>query len=93
MEPTFALMAGSAVAFWGSALYLALRFVRATERRGVSQAEVEELRVRMNRMEEELTAAAAEVERLAAGEKFTTQLLAERAGTARPLTIAEPDRR
>lgn len=85
MEPSFALMAGSAVAFWGSVLYLALRFVRATERRGVSQAEVEELRVRMNRIEDELTAATTEVERLTAGQQFTAQLLAERADAARHL--------
>ena len=92
MEPSLVLMVGSAVAFWGSVLYLALRFVRAAERRGVSQAEVEELRNRMNRMEEELAASTAELERLTAGQQFTAQLLAGRPGTARHLTIAEADK-
>lgn len=92
MEQSFALIAGSAVAFWGSVLYLALRFVRAAERRGVSQVELDELRNRMNRLEEDLAGATAEVERLTAGQLFTTQLLEGRSGAANQPTIAETDK-
>jgi hypothetical protein len=86
MDPMFAVMAVGGVAFWGAVLYLALRFVRAAEQRGVSRGELDELRLRLGRVEEELAAASTEVERLAAAERFTTQLLASRAGVIPPAT-------
>ena len=73
MNPFFAMITVAAVAFWGSVLYLALRFVRAAERRGVSREELDELRSRVGRLEEELAAASTDVERLAAGERITMQ--------------------
>jgi hypothetical protein len=84
MNPMFAIVAAGAVAFWGSVLYLALRFVRAAERRGVSRGDLDELRARVGRLEEELAAATTEVERLAAGERFTMQLLAARSAPLPP---------
>lgn len=86
MDPFLAVMAVGGVAFWGSVLYLALRFVRAAERRGVSRGELDDLRLRLGRIEEELAAAGTEMERLAAAERFTTQLLAGRTGVIPPAT-------
>jgi hypothetical protein len=80
MGPIFPFMFAAGVAFWGSVLYLALRFVRAAERRSVSREELTELTERVRRLEEELVAADTEIERLAAAERFNTQLLASRVG-------------
>jgi cell division protein FtsL len=81
MDPMFGLMAAAAVGFWGSVLYLALRFVRAAERRSLTQPEIEELRTRVSQLEEDLSAAQTEMQRLAAAERFAAQLLAGRRRT------------
>lgn len=80
MDAMFPLMALAGVSFWGAVLYLALRFVRAAERRGASSGELEELRSRVTQLEEDLIAAQTEMQRLAVAERFTAQLLANRAG-------------
>jgi hypothetical protein len=80
----FALVALGAVVFWGLVLHLALRFVRAAERRGSSRAELEELSARVRRLEEDLATAETEIGRLSAAERFTTQLLAGRSGGTPP---------
>ena len=72
------------VAFWSCVFYLGWRFVRAMERRGGSRGELEELRARVERIEQELVSTTAELERLSAGHEFTTSLLAARAGIAPP---------
>ena len=82
----FALMAVGALAFWGTVLHLAFRFVRAAERRGVSRAELDELNGRVRQLEDDLAAADTEIQRLSAAERFTTQLLAHRAGATPPST-------
>jgi hypothetical protein len=74
----FVLFAVAGISFWGTVLYLALRYVRAAERRGASRGELEELSARVRQLEEDLAAAETEIGRLAAAERFTTQLLAGR---------------
>jgi cell division protein FtsL len=81
MDLTFVMVAGTAVGFWGSVLYLALRFVRATERRALTRTEIEELRTRVSQLEEDLSAAQTEMQRLAAAERFAAQRLAGRPRT------------
>lgn len=83
MNP-FLGFAVAGVAFWGGVFYLALRFVRAAERRGGSRGDVDELRARVERLEQELAGATTELERLSAGHEFTTNLLAARAGVVVP---------
>ena len=86
LNPLFPLMLAGAVVFWGTVLYLALRFVRATERRGSGQLELEEPRGRVSRLEQDISMAHTEIERLAAAERFTAQLLATRSTTPGPTT-------
>ena len=59
------------------ALYLALRFVRAFERRGADRAEVEGLRAQVAQLEQA-------IEQLEEGQRFTTRLLTERSSSAPP---------
>ena len=66
------------------ALYVALRFVRAFELRGVDRAELQELRSRVARLEEETDRAAGEIRELEDGQRFTTRVLAERSGGVAP---------
>jgi hypothetical protein len=77
----FFLVATSTIAFWGAVLYLALRFVRAAERRGVERGELDALRARVAQMEEEMDATRTELERLAAAESHTMMLLTRRSET------------
>jgi len=63
-----------------AALYVAFRFVRAFERRGVDRAELEAVRARLAQLEEAAAQTAAEVQELEEGHRFTTRLLAERPG-------------
>lgn len=79
MEPTFLIIAGGAVSFWGTVLYLALRFVRAKERQVVHRAELDELRTRVAQLEDDLDQTRKETERLAAAEMHTMMLLSRRA--------------
>jgi hypothetical protein len=80
-QAMFVLMVGGAAAFWGTVLYLALRFVRAAERRGASRSELDELRARVAQLEDDLEATCRETERLAAAEQHTMMLLARRSET------------
>ena len=73
----FALMG---VAFWSGVFYLAFRFVRARERLAVGSRDLEELRARVGRLEEELGSTAERIERLDEAQEFTTKLLGERSG-------------
>ncbi|MDF1503633.1 hypothetical protein [Roseisolibacter sp. H3M3-2] len=68
----------------GSAIYLGVRFVRAFERRGTAQGEVQALRDRVAALEEELTRTGEEMERLAEAQRFTQRLLADRTGGGPP---------
>ena len=81
MDPMMVVMLAAGAGFWGSVLYLALRLVRSAERRGVDRGELEELRGRVARLEEDLLTAHTEMERLSAGQEFTAQLLASRSAT------------
>jgi hypothetical protein len=65
-----------------AALYIAFRFVRAFERRGVDRAELEALRSQVAMLEDAVDRSTRTVERLEEGQLFTTRLLAERAGGA-----------
>jgi hypothetical protein len=82
MEPTFVLMAGAAITFWGTVLYLALRFVRAAERRSSGSAELDELRARVAQLEEDLETTRSETERLASAELHMMMLLSNRSEPA-----------
>jgi hypothetical protein len=62
----------------GTGAYLARRYVRAIERRGANDAEITELRQRLAVLEENADATRRDVDRLEAGQEFTTKLLAER---------------
>jgi hypothetical protein len=79
MDPFFIFAAFAPLIGAGTALYLGFRFVRAFERRSSSRNELEQLRAHLARVEEELARTNAEVERLAEDQRFTVQLLAERA--------------
>jgi hypothetical protein len=57
-----------------------------TTRTGVAP----ELQQRLDRMEHALDAIAIEVERISEGQRFTTRLLAERAGAGAPPGLAPP---
>ena len=65
-----------------AALYVAFRFVRAFERRGVDRAELEAVRARLLQLEDEAARTAAEVKELEEAHQFTTRLLTERPGGA-----------
>lgn len=93
MSPPF-FFAATALVFWGPVFYLGWRFVRANERRSANRDELEELRSRVGRLEEELATATTELDRLSAGHQFTTQLLAGRvsAAPASHPAIAEADK-
>ena len=62
----------------GGGGYLALRFVRAFERRGAAQGELEALRSRVLELERQVEGVQKEVERLSDEQSFTTRLLSER---------------
>jgi hypothetical protein len=66
------------------ALYLAFRFVRAFERRGGERNELEALRSRIAQLEEDLARNSATIAEIEEGQRFTTRLLAERAGNGTP---------
>jgi len=77
-----------AIAFWGTVLgggfYFARRYVRAAERRASQEETLAELRARVATLEELVDGMRSEVERLEAGQEFTTRLLAERSRSASP---------
>ncbi len=59
-------------------LYLALRFVRAQERRAAGAAEVTALAARVAVLEEQVAAVGHVVDQVAEGQRFTTAVLTER---------------
>jgi hypothetical protein len=72
----------SAIAFWGTVLgggfYFARRYARALEGRTGHEAELVELRERVNALEDALDVTRREVERLETAQEFTTRLMAPR---------------
>jgi hypothetical protein len=82
MNPAFFLFA-LAIAFWGVVLgggaYAVRRFLRAYERRAGSNTELTALQERVAALEESLDTVQGTLERVSAGQEFTTKLLSERA--------------
>ena len=72
----------TAIAFWsvvlGGGAYAVRRFLRAYERRVGSETEVKALRDRVTTLEESLDTVQSSLERLSAGQEFTTKLLGAR---------------
>lgn len=66
--------------FGGAAVYLGLRFTRASEKRGHSRIELADLGDRVARLEDALASLATEVQRISDAEQFTSRLLEERSG-------------
>ena len=73
-----------AVLVWGSLVYVALRFVRAFERRGGDREQVAALSERLQRIEETLGTLGSDVNRLEESQRFTTRLLSERSPATGP---------
>lgn len=76
---------GTAIVFWsvvlGGGAYAVRRFLRAYERRVGSDAELTALRDRVTALEESLDTVQGSLERLSAGQEFTTKLLGARSGS------------
>jgi hypothetical protein len=70
------------IAVLGGGGYLALRAIRAFERRGTSAPEFVALSERVELLEQQLDAQTAELRRLAEGQQFTERLMADRVNTA-----------
>jgi hypothetical protein len=66
------------IAVVGGGFGLALRFVRAFERRSIDQREVAELRAKVGTLEDNLESMTHQVSRIAEAQQFTTRLLGER---------------
>ena len=85
MHPTYILAA--AVVFWsvvlGGGIYAVRRFLRAYERRTGNEAELAALRERVSALEESMDSVQGSVERLNAGQEFTTKLLGTRSSADR----------
>jgi hypothetical protein len=62
---------------------LALARMKAKERAPRSQARLEEMAARLERIEQAIDALAVETERISEGQRFTTKLLGERAEARR----------
>ena len=82
MGPQYIL--ASALVFWGVVLgggaYAVRRFLRAYEGRVGRETELAALRDRVTALEESLDSIQGAVERLSAGQDFTTKLLGARSG-------------
>lgn len=66
---------------FGGGGYLALRFVRAFERRGLAKDELEALQARIQELEAQFDGMQKDVERLSDEQSFTTKLLSDRSGS------------
>lgn len=81
----FGVMFLLSILFWvvlfGGGFYLALRFVRAFELRGVDRQELQDLREQVLRLEEAMEMAARDMERLGEAQQFTMKLLSEQSDT------------
>ena len=88
MGPEYIL--ASAIIFWGVVLgggaYAVRRFLRAYERRVGGETELAALRDRVTALEESLDTMHGTVERLSAGQDFTTKLLGVRSGIGEQAT-------
>ena len=62
----------------GGAGYLALRFIRAFERRGLAQGELDALKSHIAELEGQFEGMQKDVERLTDEQSFTTRLLSDR---------------
>jgi hypothetical protein len=69
------------IAVVGGGGYLALRAIRAFERRGTSAPEFLALSERVEVLEQQLDAQTADLRRLAEGQQFTERLIADRGNT------------
>ena len=82
MGPEYIL--ASAIVFWGVVLgggaYAVRRFLRAYERRVGREAELTALRDRVTALEESLDNVQGSLDRLNAGQEFSTKLLGARSG-------------
>jgi cell division protein FtsB len=67
----------------GGGGYLALRAIRAFERRGQAAPELAALRDRVEVLEQQLESQSEELRRLSDGQQFTERLLADRVGPPR----------
>lgn len=80
----------TAIVFWGVVLgggiYAVRRFLRAYERRVGSEADLTALRDRVTALEESLDAVHGSLERLNAGQEFTTKLLGARSSPGEQAT-------
>ena len=76
----------TAIVFWivvgGAGAYAVRRFLRAYERRASSEGELTALRDRVSLLEESLETVQGSLERLSAGQEFTTKLLGARSASA-----------
>ena len=72
------------IAFWvtvlGGGFYLVRRYIRAVEHRGKDEIDLAELRTRIIALEDALETTRSDVERLEAGQEFTSRLLSARPG-------------
>ena len=76
-----------------TAVSIGVPFVRAVVRRmdrAPSASMSPEVVARLERMEQAIETIAVEIERLAEGQRFTTRLLAERAGVAASVAASQP---
>lgn len=71
------------VAGLGFAAVMAVRGVRAMERRGDGQGDLDELRRRLEQLQATVDQQAIDLDRLCASQDFTTRLLGERSGESR----------
>jgi hypothetical protein len=62
----------------GAIFHLALRFVRAAERRSATTAELAEVRERLLRVEEAMADMSTDIRRIAEGQQFTARVLEAR---------------
>lgn len=72
------------IAIIGGGFALAMRFVRAFERRGADQRELTELREKVARLEDSIESVTHQIERVSEAQQFTTRLLTERNDTPPP---------
>jgi len=73
------------IVFWlallGGGFYLAVRFLRAFERRNSGGAEIADVHSRMERLEDTLESMNKRIETIGQAQEFTTRLLTDRPGT------------
>ncbi|MGH7500359.1 MAG: hypothetical protein ACREL7_01245 [Longimicrobiales bacterium] len=95
--PPFLPFALLSLVFWvvviGGGIALAVRFLRAYEKRGNDRGEIADLREKLTRLEESIEGVTSQVQRVAEAQQFTTRLLTERTELQRgtqPSTSSQP---